>query len=94
MSLYGSRRLFVADTVADFPNAHTYADALMLEADTNQIYVSVNGSWVVKYTSGLSAPALPTSDPNTAGALYSIDSAGLAAELAAGSRYVLISNGP
>ncbi len=52
MTLLGSRRFFVADTVADFPNAHTFADAVILEIDTNQIYVSVNGVWTVKWTAG------------------------------------------
>lgn len=37
---------------------------------------------------------LPTSDPNIAGQVYSMDAAGVAAELAAGSRYLLVSNGP
>lgn len=37
---------------------------------------------------------LPQSDPNVTGKVYTMDDAGLAAELAAGSRYLLISNGP
>lgn len=37
---------------------------------------------------------IATADPGVAGQVYSMDAAGLAAELAAGSRYLLISNGP
>ncbi len=56
MSLLGSRRFFIADTVADFPNAHTYADAVILNKDTNAISVSVNGVWTVVYTVTASTP--------------------------------------
>ncbi len=62
MSLLGSRRFFVADTVADFPNAHTYADAVILNKDTNEISVSVNGVWTLVYTISGSVPEPLTVD--------------------------------
>lgn len=56
---------------------------------TANLILLANGSLVT-----MRAVGLATADPNTNGSIYSMDAAGVGAELAAGSRYLLISNGP
>lgn len=65
--------------------------------DADSVYPRVDGAGslgIVGRKWGTIIATLPTTDPNVAGSVYSMDAAGLAAELAAGSRYLLISNGP
>jgi hypothetical protein len=75
--------------VIEVAGGNSGAAGLFIAADGSLSLVTDTGKLIT-----LSPLDVPTSDPVVAGAIFSVDGAGLAAALGAGARYLLVSGGP
>jgi hypothetical protein len=75
--------------VIEVAGGNSGAAGLFIAADGSLSLVTDTGKLIT-----LSPLDVPTSDPAVAGAIFSMDGAGLAAALGAGARYLLVSGGP